>query len=354
MGMAEMSQGMPSRSRVALLFVLFFCICFGLGYPMLNRVDWRKAPGGLDDVLTYAALVTAPPVADARDHTQFRLLVPYLARPVYRVVQGRIGSWDPVMFALQVVDALFVSGTVTLLMLLVCDVGGYAVGLGSALLYLLNFAVPNLRLVGLVDAGEAFFLLAVIWCMMRERYWPLPVCAVLGGLTKESFALFLIVITLVWWLCSRRSMPKPRAAAAWIAGAWIAGAWIAAFAAMETVQWMVLGSYHSLMRFGMGLHQNSEYVRHFVDSLGDRNLWYVFFWLLPLSVPRMRRLPLAWRAATLAASGMAFVLDAYYGGQPGTIGRALFTVTGPLLTASTALLLFGDAGGKRVSDENVA
>jgi hypothetical protein len=38
----------------------------------------------------------------------------------------------------------------------------------------------------------------------------------------------------------------------------------------------------------------------------------------------------------------AFALDAYYGGGPGTIGRALFSIAGPLLCASVALLLFTD------------
>ena len=38
------------RSRLMLLFFLFFFICCGLGYPILNRIEWRKAPGGLEDL----------------------------------------------------------------------------------------------------------------------------------------------------------------------------------------------------------------------------------------------------------------------------------------------------------------
>lgn len=33
------------RSRLLLLFLIFFFICCGLGYPILNRIDWRQAPG---------------------------------------------------------------------------------------------------------------------------------------------------------------------------------------------------------------------------------------------------------------------------------------------------------------------
>ena len=68
------------RTRLILFFALFFFICCGLGYPSLNRVDWRNARGGLDGVQTYA-VATAPPVPDPSDHTQFRVLVPYLAKP---------------------------------------------------------------------------------------------------------------------------------------------------------------------------------------------------------------------------------------------------------------------------------
>jgi hypothetical protein len=103
---ADLPGAIP-RGRRWLLFALFFSICCGLGYPSLNRVDWRQAPGGLDDVLTYRALVTSPPAPDLDQHMQFRVLVPYLARPIYRMAKGRIGTWDPIMFGLLMVDSFF-------------------------------------------------------------------------------------------------------------------------------------------------------------------------------------------------------------------------------------------------------
>ena len=107
------------RSRLLLLFLLFFFICCGLGYPILNRIDWRQAPGGLDDVLKYAALVTTAPTPDLNQHMQFRVLVPYLARPIYRIAKNHIGTWDPIMFALLVVNSTFVALTVTVLLIVV-------------------------------------------------------------------------------------------------------------------------------------------------------------------------------------------------------------------------------------------
>jgi len=48
------------------------------------------------------------------------------------------------MFSLLLVDSFFVAATVTVLVIVVCgQVGNYPVALGSALIYLLNFAVPT-------------------------------------------------------------------------------------------------------------------------------------------------------------------------------------------------------------------
>lgn len=322
--------------RLVLLFVLFFAICCGLGYPILNRIDWRQAPGGLDDVQVYAAMVMDTPKTDAADHTRFRVLTPSLARPIYRIGAGHTGSWDPAMFALLVVNGLFVAGTVTVLMAIVnAETGSYATALGAALLYLLNFAVPNLRLVGMIDAGEAFFFVLVIWGLAANRYWTLPLWSVLGATAKESFVPFLVVFTLVWWISSRKKMANAASAAGWIGASWIAG-----LCSIVAVQWQVTGHYQSLLQFGLGLHQNSAYMAHLAGSMHDRNLWYIFVWLLPVSLVRVKVFPRSWRVATVAACAMAFVLDAFYGGPPGAIGRALFTVAGPLLCASAGLLLF--------------
>src|SRR6202035_260302 len=83
------------------------------------------------------------------------------------------------------------------------ELGGSAAGLVGAWLYLVNFAVPNLRLVGLVDAGEGFFLVALLWSLSEFELWALPVIAVLGALTKESFIPFSMVLTSGWWFSIR-------------------------------------------------------------------------------------------------------------------------------------------------------
>ena len=329
--------GVPG-SRLLLLFLIFFFICCGLGYPVLNRIDWRQGAGGMNDVVTYAGLVTTRPTADLNEHMQFRILVPYLARPIYRVAKNHVGTWDPIMFGLLVVNSFFVALTVTLLLIVVHrQLGSYAIALGSALIYLLNFAVPNLRLAGLIDAGEGFFLMALVWSLFREDYWILPLWAVIGATAKETFVPFLMVFSLTWWLCSRKGLRRPYTAAIWMVTSWIAG-----LGSLAALQWSITHVFRSPLSFGLDLHENTAYLGHFLSSFRDRNLWYIFFWLLPLSLLRLKRLPLNWRVATAVTSATAFALDAYYGGYPGTIGRALFSIAGPLLCASAAIFLFTD------------
>jgi len=324
-----------SISRLALLYALFFSICLGLEYPSLNRVDRMTAPG-LTDVQGYATIAAGGPASDVEELVRFRVLVPYLARPIYRAVSGHTGSWDTVMLALLVVDSAFVAGTAILLLVIMIPVAGsYPVALGSALIYMLNFAVPNLRLAGFIDAGEGFFLIAVVWCLMKGRYWVLPVAGVLGAMAKETFVPYLMAFTAAWWLSSRSERGRSRGAL------WVVASWGCALVSISAVHWAVRGSYSSLVGFGMEHRGGMSYAQAFLHSFADRNLYYIFFWLLPLSLVGLGRFPKEWRMGTAAAVATAFALVTFVGGVSG-IGRALFDVAGPLLSASVAMLLFGE------------
>ena len=320
-------------SRLAILYVLFFLIAAGLGYPALNRYDPRTVPG-LSDVQSYAAMVTGTP-APGPDHMNFRVLIPWMARWVYRVAHGHVGSWDPVMFALVAVDALFEAATALLIVVLGMRIlGSYPVALIGALLYLVNFAVPNMRLVGLVDAGEGFFLLALYWCLSESEFSILPFIAILGALTKETFVPFSIVFMAVWWVVMRKKVPRS-------ATAWIVFSWVSSFVTIGILHYAVSGRFESPFAFAESLRGNTNYLAHFASSLGDRNLWYVFVWLLPLGIPRLKRFPKDWLTPVAATCVVVFVLDGYYGGAPGTVGRALFSIAGPLLALSAAEFLAG-------------
>ncbi len=332
-----------STARVALLFCVFFLIACGLGYPVLNRFDPRQTPG-LPDVKTYASLVTGTTNdLDAGDKLfrGFRVLVPWLARPFYWLARGRIATWDPVMFGLLVANSLFVAGTAVLIVILGNrQLGRSAAGLVGALLYLVNFAVPNLHLVGLVDAGEGFFLLALLWSLLEFELWILPAIAVLGALTKESFIPFSIALTSAWWF-SIRPDHNPNANRArdrsLSATAWILTSWMASLATMIGLQWAITGRFVSPLQFGLALHRGGGY--NFAASLHDRNLWYIFLWLLPTAIPNLKRFPKLWLIPVGAACAMALMLDMYFGSAPGAVGRALFSIAGPVLSLSSALFL---------------
>ena len=337
MANAEQNPARIAVARFALLFVVFFLIACGLGYPVLNRFDPRQTPG-VSDVKNYAAMVTGSGVPDT-GHVRFRVLVPWMAKQFYRLAEGHIASWDPVMFGLLVANSIFVAGTAVLIVVMgTRRLGSYAVGLVGALLYLVNFAVPNLRLVGLVDAGEGFFLLALLWSLSKRNLWALPVIGVMGALTKESFIPFSIVLIAAWWFSGRGA--GNRALSFYLPdAAWILSGWTLSFATMIVLQWSIAGRFVGPVQFGLGLHGGDHYVSHVAGSLGDRNLWYIFLWLLPTAIPNLKRLPKSWLVPVGATCLMAFVLDAYFGGTPGTVGRALFSIAGPVLSLSSALLL---------------
>ena len=329
------------------LFFLYFLIAWGLGYPTLNRYDPRQTPG-LSDVKIYAAIVTGSVDANA-GHVRFRVLIPWVARPFYQVAQRRFGNWDPVMFGLLVSDSLFVAATALLIVIVGSrQVGSYAVSLVASLLYLVNFCVPNLRLAGLVDAGEGFFLLALLWSLTEPELCALPFIAAMGALTKESFVPISIAFTAAWWIVSRGGVRLPGRCAIWIVGSWIVS-----LGAIVGLQSWVLRRFANPLEFAAGLHGNHEYLHHLGSSLTDRTFWYIFIWLLPLGVPRLGRFPKSWLIATGAGAVMVFILDGYYGSQPGTVGRALFSVAGPLLAMSSASFLVSgrDPGAEAAAAE---
>ena len=99
-----------SVSRV-LLWMVFVLICFGLGYPTLNRYDPRQQ---LPDAATYAKLAKEGQGAIASPF-RFRILVPILARYVGTLAEGHSGTWDPLMFGFLVVNSIFVATTAFLI-----------------------------------------------------------------------------------------------------------------------------------------------------------------------------------------------------------------------------------------------
>jgi hypothetical protein len=195
----------PGSRKASLLWGVFFLMCLGLGYPTLNRYDPRKL---LPDSASYRTLATAGP-ATVPEPFRFRVLESYLVRPLYRLALGHVGSWDPLWFGFLLVNSWFVASTAFLLFRVGgTQFGNHSTALVAATLYLLNFAISNAQLAGLVDASEGFFLMAVVVSLLVGRSWLLPVLGVFGALAKESFVPFSLTMAGAWWLLSKSAPPR--------------------------------------------------------------------------------------------------------------------------------------------------
>jgi hypothetical protein len=312
---------------------LFFVICFGLGYPTLQRYDPRNA-GGLTDTFKYYAITTGADTSSFKEMFRCRVLVPYVARPFYWFARRYLPSWNAGFFGLLVANALFCATTACLIVSigksLFDDTGTAFFG---AALYLLSFSVPNLQLVGLVDSGEACFLAAVTWSLINRKWYLLPVWGLFGALAKETFVPFSCLFAFTWWLTERRQNKNATSQLIWIVALAVVG-----LTTVMTVHSAVSGELKWPWQIAGQARAPVNFFVAFWHCLTERSFWYVFAWLLPLGVCRLKWFPKPWLVAALVTSIFAIMLGAY-SNAGGTVGRATFNIVGPLLSLSVALLI---------------
>jgi hypothetical protein len=341
-------------ARRVLLWLLFFVICLGLGYPVLNRYDPTKLPGTYD-VAAYRDMVihTLPPnVAGTSDpltrlgqsENYYRVLVPYVAKPFYWLAKGRVGSWDPALVGLLMANALFTATTASLLVAVGRRLGfSSSTALLAATLYLLNFVVSNLNLVGLIDSGEGCFVMAVVWSLLTGRWFLLPLWGIFGALAKETFAPLSTLFAMGWWLAEAHRGHRRSRHFLWVCALFLTSHCMALIA-MATVAkgWIWPWEFAAYMRVDAGLLVGLR------GCLVNYTFWYVFIWLLPLGILRLRRLPRPWVLASGVAFFGALALGAY-NNAAGNTTRALFNVAGPVLSLSVAIFLAGPDSGNELS-----
>ncbi len=333
------APGLPARIRtldLAMLGMMFFLMCFGLGYPTLNRYDPGKIAGTVDAGEYYAVMVRghAEPPLD----TDHRILIPYLARPVLHLAQGRIGTWDAGWFALLVVNSAFLAGTATLILLVGrLHLGDGTTALLGALLFLLNHIVANLELAGLVDAGEVFFLMAVVWCLTKDRWWLLPIVGVPGATVKETFVPLAAAVAAGWWIAAWDQPGRFRRAA------WVLALVLAGFGAVTLVMSAQHGRLHLASQFAADVAAaptGPGWMVALLHSVANHLFVLTFAWLLPLGVWKLRLLPVGWQWGAAAGFAAALAMGAYNDAGNNTV-RALFNVVGPILSLSAAAMLAG-------------
>lgn len=316
-----------------ILWPLFFAICFGLGYPTLQRYN-PAATEGLSDTPKYLAITTGADTSAFNEIFRCRLLVPYVARPFYLFAVRYIPGWHPGFFGLLIANALFCATTACLIASignrLINDPGTALLG---AALYLLSFTVPNLQLSGLVDSGEACFLTLLTWNMLSGRWYLLPVWALLGALAKETFVPFSCVFAFTWWLTELRQRRAQASQLKWIIALAVIG-----LATVLVVHTAVSGKFKWPWSVAIQASAHVNFVVALWRCVSERNFWYIFGWLLPLGVWRFNFFPKTWRVAAISTSILAIILGAY-SNAGGTIGRATFNIIGPLLSLSVAILI---------------
>ena len=316
------------------LWTLFLIICMSLGYPTLNRYDPRSTPG-LSDSIGYYALVTGG--GNRADEESHRVLVPYLAKPVYWMARGHLRTWDPVFFALLVVNAFFVATTAFILVNVGRRiVGNDAAALLSGLLYLTNFAVANMNLSGCVDSAVNCMMMAVVWAMLTERWWLLPVFGALGALAKETFVPLAAVLAFGWWLTTFRRSTLKLSQLAWT------GAMVAFGFVILTLVMSHNPSPSSPLSFAASRWAESGsgyfYLSGLYRCLVAREFLFTFAWSLPLGLWRLGHLPKTWVIGSTSAALAALAMGAYDDAL-GNATRAIFSALGPLLSLSVSFLL---------------
>jgi hypothetical protein len=332
--------------KFLLLWPLFFLICGGLGYPSLSRFDPR-AIEGLRDTIKYSAITTGEDQSGFRENMRCRVLVPYVARPFYWFARAHLHSWNPVFFGLLVAASIFCATTACLIVSIGVRVfGDFNLGLLGALLYLLNFAVSNLQLAGMVDAGEACFMAAVVWSLLNDKLWLLALWALFGAAAKETFVPFAGAFALTWWFVGYRRKETSLKNLFWIIALAAIG-----LGTVLGIRAAVVGQFRWPWQIAEQVIGRDSYFSAIRKFFTEGSFWYVLGWLLPLGLVRIKAFPKTWVLAALAASVVALVLGVEID-SGGNVARALFNISGPLLSLSVAVLISGKSSSVQLATQN--
>jgi hypothetical protein len=325
--------GFAGLKKFVILWPLFFLICGGLGYPSLRRFNPRVTPG-LSDTIKYHALTTGADQSAYPERFRGRVLVPYVARPFYWFAQAYIPTWDAGFFGLLVAASIFCATTACLIVSLGERVFGDAtIGLMGALLYLLNFAISNLQLAGMIDAGEACIMAAVVWSLLNDKWWLLPLWGAFGAAAKETFVPLSSLFVLTWWFVEWR-----RAKAPLLKVRWVFALAVVALAVVMAIHSRVVGHFQWPWQIAEQVDSGANSFGALWRIISDQSFWYVFAWLLPLGVWRLQDFPRSWVSASIATASLALLLGISVDSL-GNAGRAIFDMAGPLLSLSVAVFL---------------
>lgn len=308
--------------------LLLFSICFGLGYPTLSRYN-PTTDSGLLDSQQYFHVVERGPEA-AIGHWKYRILVPYLAKPIYWIVRGRLGNWNPTSFALLIVNSIFCAAAALIVSILAYIVSANgAAAVAAAFAYLLNFIVPNFHLSGLVDSAEAFLFALLTWALISRNWILLPVIGLLMGLAKETSVPIAFVFAATWvWL---ESSPERKKAAIAVIVMTAVGL-ITVVLVRSTIDQTLVTPW----RIAAQERTSTSTAHNLLGVVGAWKFWLTLIWL-PFLGFAAERFQKEWRYGAIAAAIVAFVLSVF-NDSGSNAARPIFNVLGPLFTISFALM----------------
>lgn len=310
--------------------LLLFLICFGLGYPSLNRYNPTSIPG-LSDSLQYYKLVEYSPAA-ASGHWRYRVLVPYLAKPIYQMARGRLGTWNPISFALLVVNSIFCAAAAWLTSVIAYRLtGGIPASAAAGFAYLLNFALSNYHLSGLVDSSDAFLFVLLCSALMSGKWVFLPAIGIIAGFSKETFIPIGFIFAATWVL-SERSTDRVRRMFAVAAMAALGMTVVLAVRSVVdnalVLPWHIVSQEHSV---------SASNLHHPIALSESWSLCLTIIVWLPFLFVAAKRIPPAWLRAVLAGAAATMALSVWNHAGSGNTDRPMFDVFGPLLAVAFAI-----------------
>ena len=324
---------MHSLRHHALFLFLFFLISCGLGYPALKRYDPRRIDG-LSDTALYYQLVVGNPRNLVRENMRGRLLVPFVAKPIYWVARNRLKSIDPALFGLLLANSFFCSLTATLLVSVgLRIVANQATALLGATLYLLSFAISNFYVAAMVDSSEACLMVALTWLLLSNRWRWLPLLGVVGAVAKETFLPLGAMFALGWLF-----MENERKIISWTKLGWVLIFALADSFGLTVIYSILARQLVWPWQVAADVHTQANFAWAFLKPFVTPGFWYFFAWLLPFGVWRLRALPRPWLAAAAMGTAAALLMSAWRDAGANA-ARPIFNVVGPMLSLSVAILI---------------
>lgn len=264
-------------------------------------------------------------------HWRYRILVPFLAKPIYWAARGRVGTWNPTSFALLVVNSAFCAAAALLVSILAYLIGAnFGIAVTAAFAYLLNFTVASYHLSGMIDSADAFWFVLLNLALLRRQWWLLPAIGLGAGLTKETFLPISFVFATVWLLMEAPPGRRKRFLA-------IVAMAIVGLATLLAVRSLI--DHHLATPWGILAQERTLSPKPNYDVLtifASWNLWLTCGWAFFL-FSTARRFPRGWRYGALAAAGVVIFLAAWDNAGWDNVARPLFNILGPLLAIAFAL-----------------